>query len=66
MKNPSTLKDCRVEHCDAEPEGVRFKLMMLADSENAVLYQLLVGAQDGNLDFPEAETFFESFNLRQS
>ncbi|USR90025.1 hypothetical protein NEA10_14340 [Phormidium yuhuli AB48] len=48
------------------PEGVRFKLMMLADSENAVLYQLLVGAQDGNLDFPEAETFFESFNLRQS
>ncbi|WP_159783985.1 hypothetical protein [Sodalinema gerasimenkoae] len=48
------------------PEGVRFKLMMLADSENAVLYQLLVGAQDGNVDFPEAETFFDSFNLSQS
>ncbi|TVR15761.1 MAG: hypothetical protein EA395_01025 [Phormidium sp. GEM2.Bin31] len=48
------------------PEGVRFKLMMLADSDNAVLYQLLVGAQDGNIDFPEADIFFDSFNLNQS
>ncbi|MFO8039575.1 MAG: hypothetical protein R6U67_09010 [Sodalinema sp.] len=47
-------------------QGIRFKLMMIADTEEAVLYQLLVGAQDGNLDFPEAETFFDSFKITRS
>ncbi|KPQ39871.1 MAG: Mucin-like glycoprotein [Phormidium sp. OSCR] len=48
------------------PEGIRFKLMMIADAEDAVLYQLLVGAQDGDIDFPEAETFFDSFKITRS
>ncbi|OAB56543.1 hypothetical protein AY600_04955 [Phormidium willei BDU 130791] len=48
------------------PEGIRFKLMMIADAEEAVLYQLLVGAQDGDIDFPEAETFFNSFKITRS
>ncbi len=48
------------------PDGVRFKLMMIADAEEAVLYQLLVGAEDGNIDFPEANTFFESFKITRS
>lgn len=48
------------------PDGIRFKLMMIADAEKAVLYQLLVGAQDGDIDFPEAKTFFESFKITRS
>lgn len=48
------------------PEGIRFKLMMIADAEESVLYQLLVGAQDGDIDFPEAETFFDSFKITRS
>ncbi|MBO9999658.1 MAG: hypothetical protein J7641_11745 [Cyanobacteria bacterium SID2] len=49
----------------ATPEGMRFKLMMIADVDNAVLYQLLVGAEDGNIEFSEADTFFNSFQVYQ-
>lgn len=50
----------------ATPQGVRFKLMMVADVDNAVLYQLLVGAEDGNIEFEEADRFFDSFAVTQS
>ncbi|PPT05645.1 hypothetical protein CKA32_005490 [Geitlerinema sp. FC II] len=47
-------------------EGTRFQVLLVADTENAALYQLAVGAQDGNVDFPEAQQFFDSFELLQS
>ncbi|MGC9506034.1 hypothetical protein [Baaleninema sp.] len=46
-------------------DGSRFQVLLIADTENAALYQVAVGAQDGNVDFPEAQQFFDSFELSQ-
>lgn len=41
-----------------------FKVRIFIDSKGPTLYQAVVTAQDGDLDFVEATAFLDSFNIR--
>ncbi len=44
--------------------SVAFKVRIFIDSKGPTLYQAVVTAQDGDLDFVEATAFLDSFNIK--
>ena len=44
-----------------EIPNLRMLTRMYIDPEGPTLYTLQIIAEDGNLDFPEAQAFFDSF-----
>lgn len=46
-------------------EGLLMKMRMLVDSKVPVMYVAIVAAANGNLDFPEAQAFFDSISVGQ-
>ncbi|MGD2183991.1 hypothetical protein [Lusitaniella coriacea] len=50
------------------PEGAKIKMNMLinAKEEKALFYQVWVAAQDGNIDFPEAQAFLDSLEIART
>lgn len=50
------------------PDGAKIKMNMLinAQEDKAMFYQVWVAAQDGNMDFPEADAFLDSLEIARS
>ncbi len=46
-------------------EGLLVKMRVLVDSKVPVMYVAMVAAVNGNLDFPEAQAFFDSISVAQ-
>jgi hypothetical protein len=46
-------------------EGLLMKMRALVDSKVPAMYIAIVAAENGNLDFPEAQAFFDSISVAQ-